>query len=93
NTMGTTSLWKVPRPLYLFRDMENISLIDISDANKIPDLKDERVTGKDDIILLIFTTENDNRYINQIMQVNNVRSADKLYFTTYYHIYRLKSPS
>ena len=93
NTMGTTSLWKVPRPLYLFRDMENISLIDISDANKIPDLKDERVIGKDDIILLIFTTENDNRYINQIMQVNNVRSADKLYFTTYYHIYRLKSPS
>ena len=63
NTMGTTSKWKLPRPLYSFKDMENMTFVDISYDEKLKKSTSESICGYDDLFLVIYTTEDDNKYI------------------------------
>ena len=88
NTMGT-SLWKLPTPLYVIRNMENVSFVDISNEDAIANFSNESIEGFDDIFVIIYTNENDERLLNYIMQKNNVSSYNPVYFSTYFHIYRL----
>lgn len=87
NTMGTTSKWKLPRPLYTLRNMENIVAMDISDKEKA--FNNDTICNHDDMFVLIYTTENDNVLLNRLMKLNNVNRYTKIYFCDYYHMYLL----
>ena len=89
NTMGTTSKWKLPRPIYLFRDMKHMTFVDVSDINKLRNSQVPALNNQNDTILVIYTTEDDNALINELMKKNNYRYCNKVYFTLYTHIYRL----
>lgn len=97
NSQNST-LWKMPAPIYLFKDMKNLTYVDIGKSetlsqigskNKIRDFTNKTVEGYDDIFLVIFAKENDEALIRDIMMKNNVSTYSKIYFTNYFHIYRL----
>lgn len=89
NTMGTTSKWKLPRPIYLFRNIKNMTFVDVSDINNLRNSICPALNNQDDTLLIIYTTEDDNTIINELMKKNNYRYCNKVYFTMYTHIYRL----
>lgn len=84
-----TSIWKLPTPLYLFKNMKNMTFVDISNEEAIASFSNKTIEGYDDILLVIYTFEDDDKYIKYIMEKNNVTNCSKLYFTTYFHVYRL----
>lgn len=86
---ANTSLWKLPTPLYLFKDMKNMTFVDISNEDVIANFSNKTIEGYNDIFLVIYTSEDDQKFINYIMKKNNVSTASRVYFTTYYHVYRL----
>ena len=51
--MGGTSKWKLPRPLYLFRDMESLTYVDVSDIRNLQMAKCETLNNQDDLIVVI----------------------------------------
>ena len=90
--------WERPAPIYLFKDMKNMSYVDIGRAeirsengvkNKIRDFDNATIEGFNDIFLVIFTKENDEALIRDIMMKNKVRTYNRIYFTNYFHVYRL----
>ncbi len=84
-----TSLWKLPTPLYVFKDMENMTFVDISNEDALANFSNKTIEGYNDLFLVIYTSEDDQKFINYIMKKNNVSTANRIYFTTYYHVYRL----
>lgn len=84
-----TSLWKLPTPLYVFKDMENMTFVDISNEEAFASFSNKTIEGYNDLFLVIYTSEDDQKFINYIMKKNNVSTANRIYFTTYYHVYRL----
>ena len=84
-----TSLWKLPTPLYVFKDMENMTFVDISNEDALASFSNKTIEGYNDLFLVIYTSEDDQKFINYIMKKNNVSTANRIYFTTYYHVYRL----
>ncbi len=97
NSQGSTA-WERPAPIYLFKDMKNLTYVDIGKSetisqtgnkNKIRDFTNKTIEGYDDIFLVIFAKENDEALIRDIMLKNSVSTYSKIYFTNYFHIYRL----
>ena len=84
-----TSLWKLPTPLFVFKDMENMTFVDISNEEALASFSNKTIEGYNDLFLVIYTSEDDQKFINYIMKKNNVSTANRIYFTTYYHVYRL----
>ena len=84
-----TSLWKLPTPLYVFKDMESMTFVDISNEDALANFSNKTIEGYNDLFLVIYTSEDDQKFINYIMKKNNVSTANRIYFTTYYHVYRL----
>lgn len=84
-----TSLWKLPTPLYVFKDMENMTFVDISNEEAFANFSNKTIEGYNDLFLVIYTSEDDQKFINYIMKKNKVSTANRIYFTTYYHVYRL----
>ena len=93
-----TSKWQLSDTMYLFKDLKNLTYVDIGTLysnidggvkNKIRDIENKTIEGYNDIFLVIFTKENDSIYINEIMAKNDVNMADRVYFNNYFHIYRL----
>lgn len=82
-----TSIWKLPRPLYSFRDMESISFVDLSKNDAI--FKGDNILGEKSIFLLIYTIENDDQIISNIIDNTGFKNVNKIIDTTYYHMYRL----
>ena len=82
-----TSMWKLPRPLYTFRDIQSISFVDLSKNNEFFNkdsfLKDEA------LFLLIYTMEDDDQIIGKVMGNSDFANVNKVIDTTYYHMYRL----
>lgn len=89
NTMGTTSKWKLPRPIYSFRNMKNLTFVDISNEEKLENSTDKSISNYNDLFLVIYTKENDQQLIKEIMSLNKMNNVQKIYFTDYYHMYRL----
>ena len=86
---GNTSLWKMPSSIYMFKDMKNMTFVDISNDNALVNFSNNTIEGYKDIFLVIYTFENDDYLIRNVMEKNNVSRCEKVYFTTYYHMYRL----
>ena len=86
---GQTSLWKMPSSVYIFKDMKNMTFVDISNDSALTNFSNDTIEGYNDIFLVIYTSENDDYLIRNIMAKNNVTRCDRVYFTTYYHMYRL----
>lgn len=88
NSMSGTSQWKLPYPIYLLRDMKSMTFVDTSFIRKLQ-MDYPSISGHNDILLVIYTTQNDQALISEIMKKNNVHNVSKVYFTSYIHIYRL----
>lgn len=86
---GNTSLWKMPSSIYIFKDMKNMTFVDISNDAALTSFSNETIEGYNDIFLVIYTFENDDYLIKNVMAKNNVSRCEKVYFTTYYHMYHL----
>lgn len=84
-----TSLWQLPTSMYLFKGMKNMTLVDISNDEALTNFSNPTIEGHNDILLVIYTHEDDQKYIRYIMDKNNVSEASRVYFTTYFHVYRL----
>ena len=84
-----TSIWKMPKVLYNFRNMENLTFVNIRDVDKFVNNSNENISGFDDIFVVIFTKEDDDTLLDIIKQKNNVKRINRIYFNTYYHMYRL----
>lgn len=84
-----TSIWKMPKVLYNFRNMENLTFVNIRDIDKFIDSSHDNISNFDDIFVVIFTREDDDTLLDIIRQKNNVRRINRIYFNTYYHMYRL----
>lgn len=82
-----TSIWKLPRPLYSFRDMNSVSFVDLSKNETI--LRGDNISKENAIFLLIYTTENDEQIIGNIMENAKFTNVNKIIDTTYYHMYKL----
>ena len=88
NTVDT-SLWKLQRPVYTFRDMEKITFVDMSKNRNVLYSKTEQLANDDKIFLLIYSGENDDEVIGAIMQSNGYSNVSKIIENTYYHMYLL----
>ena len=86
---GNTSLWKMPSSIYIFKDMKNMTFVDISNDAALTSISNDTIEGHNDIFLVIYTFENDDYLISNVMAKNNVSRCEKVYFTTYYHMYHL----
>ncbi|MBR3288734.1 MAG: hypothetical protein IKI71_03110 [Lachnospiraceae bacterium] len=86
---GNTSLWKMPSSIYIFKDMKNMTFVDISNDAALTSFSNDTIEGYNDIFLVIYTFENDDYLIRNVMAKNNVSRCEKVYFTTYYHMYHL----
>ena len=84
-----TSIWKMPKILYNFRNMESLTFVNIRDINELMNNSNENISGFDDIFVVIFTKEDDDTLLDIIKQKNNVKRINRIYFNTYYHMYRL----
>lgn len=88
NTVNT-SLWKLQRPVYTFRNMEKITFVDMSKNRDVLYFKTDQLVNDDKLFLLIHSGENDDEIIGGIMQSNNYNSVNKIIENTYYHMYLL----
>ena len=88
NTIDT-SLWKLQRPVYTFRNMEKITFVDMSKNRDVLYFKTDQLLNDDKLFLLIYSGENDDEIIGGIMQSNNYSSVNKIIENTYYHMYLL----
>ena len=88
NTVNT-SLWKLQRPVYTFRNMEKITFVDMSKNRDVLYFKTDQLLNDDKLFLLIHSGENDDEIIGGIMQNNNYSSVNKIIENTYYHMYLL----
>lgn len=88
NTVNT-SLWKLQRPVYTFRNMEKITFVDMSKNRDVLYFKTDQLVNDDKLFLLIHSGENDDEIIGGIMQNNNYSSVNKIIENTYYHMYLL----
>lgn len=88
NTVDT-SLWKLQRPVYTFRNMEKITFVDMSKNRDVLYFKTDQLANDDKLFLLIYSGENDDEVIGAIMQSNNYNSVNKIIENTYYHMYLL----
>ena len=88
NTVNT-SLWKLQRPVYTFRNMEKITFVDMSKNRDVLYFKTDQLLNDDKLFLLIYSGENDDEIIGGIMQSNNYSSVNKIIENTYYHMYLL----
>lgn len=88
NTVNT-SLWKLQRPVYTFRNMEKITFVDMSKNRDVLYFKTDQLANDDKLFLLIHSGENDDEIIGGIMQSNNYNSVNKIIENTYYHMYLL----
>ena len=79
----------MPKVLYNFRNMENLTFVNIGDIDKFVNNSNENISGFDDIFVVIFTKEDDDTLLDIIKQKNNVKRINRIYFNTYYHMYRL----
>lgn len=88
NTIDT-SLWKLQRPVYTFRNMEKITFVDMSKNRDILYFKDDHIANDENLFLLIYSGEDDNEIIGGIMNNNGYTSVNKIIENTYYHMYLL----
>ena len=88
NTIDT-SLWKIQRPVYTFRNMEKIIFVDMSKNQDILYFKDDYIANDENLFLLIYSGEDDNEIIGGIMNNNGYTSVNKIIENTYYHMYLL----
>ncbi len=88
NTVDT-SLWKLQRPVYTFRNMEKITFVDMSKNRDVLYFKTDQLANDNKLFLLIYSGENDDEVIGAIMQSNNYNSVNKIIENTYYHMYLL----
>ena len=88
NTIDT-SLWKLQRPVYTFRDMEKITFVDMSKNSEVLYFKTDQLANDDKLFLLIYSGENDDEVIGAIMQNNDYTNVNKIIENTYYHMYML----
>ena len=88
NTIDT-SLWKIQRPVYTFRNMEKIMFVDMSKNKDILYFKDEHIANDENLFLLIYSGEDDNEIIGGIMNSNGYTNVNKIIENTYYHMYLL----
>ena len=88
NTINT-SLWKLQRPVYTFRNMDKIIFVDISNNKDILYFKDDILTNDDNLFLLIYSGEDDNEILGGIMSNNGYNNVNKIIENTYYHMYIL----
>ena len=88
NTVDT-SLWKLQRPVYTFRNMEKITFVDMSKNRDVLYFKTDQLANDDKLFLLIYSGENDDEVIGAIMQSNNYTNVNKIIENTYYHMYLL----
>lgn len=84
-----TSVWKMPKVLYNFRNMEDLTFVNIKDIDNFINNSHNNISGFDDIFVVIFTKEDDESLLDIVKQKNNVKRINKIYFNTYYHMYRL----
>lgn len=82
-----TSLWKIQRPIYTFRAIKNISFVDISSHPSIMYRSNDSISNNNRLFILIYTDENDNEILSNIMQNNGFTNISKIIDTTYYHMY------
>lgn len=85
-----TSLWQLPTPMYLFKGMKNMTFVDISNEKALTDFSNPTIEGYDDIILVIYTYEDDQKCILSVMEKNNVSKSNRVSFTSYFRVYRLR---
>lgn len=88
NTIDT-SLWKLQRPVYTFRNMEKITFVDMSKNREVLYSKTDQLANDNRLFLLIYSGENDDEVIGAIMQNNNYTTVNKIIENTYYHMYLL----
>lgn len=94
NTMGGTSKWKLPRPLYSLKDMRSLLFCDVDNMSN---LAVDKYKNENKVFVIIYTTENDDMLINRIInKLNSVAyengffmGISKVYFNDYYHMYLL----
>ena len=89
NNTQNTSLWKLPRPLYVFRDMKSISFADLSTNENILYFNDDRISKNDTLFVVIYTEEDDNEILGGLMGSQGFANVDRVYFNTYYHMYKI----
>lgn len=89
--MAHTSLWKLPYVLYEFRYMNDMTFVDMANPDELKTSKNEAIQNNEDIILVIYTTQNDNEIISTIASRNGTPYTSKIFASNYVHIYRLSS--
>ena len=88
-TAQSISYWKLHRPLYVFRNMESISYIDLSKYENNLDNPISYINDENRIFLVIYPEENDNALITKVAKNNGFNSVDPVYMSTYFHLYLL----
>ena len=87
DTQGT-SLWKIHRPLYSFRNMEAISFVNLNNNQDILYTANENISKNNSLFVVIYIDEeNDEEILGAIMQNNGFTNVNRVYFNTYYHMY------
>ena len=88
-TSQSISFWKLHRPLYIFRNMESISYIDLSKYENYLDKPISYINDENRVFLVIYPEENDNILIKKVTENNGFNSAEPVYMSTYFHLYML----
>ena len=88
-TAQSISFWKLHRPLYVFRNMESISYIDLSKFENNLDKPISYINNENRVFLVIYPEENDNALITKVAKNNGFNSVDPVYMSTYFHLYML----
>ena len=82
-----SSLWKLPRPLYAFRNMKSIFFSDLSKNDNLMYFREEKIAENEALFVVIYTVEDDNEILGGLMRSNGFSQVSKVFDNTYYHMY------
>ena len=82
-----SSLWKLPRPLYVFRNMKSIFFSDLSKNDNLMYFREEKIAENEALFVVIYTVEDDNEILGGLMRSNGFSQVSKVFDNTYYHMY------